>query len=118
MRRLSIEIVTPVPRGSRAGNRVTALRWAAILRSLKHDVRITTSFEGGAVDLLIALHARRSHPSIRRFRDAFADGQLVVALPGTDVYRDIHHDRDSRLSLELASRLVILQGAAILELPE
>jgi putative glycosyltransferase (TIGR04348 family) len=117
MRRLSIEIVTPVPRGSRAGNRVTALRWAALLRSLKHEVRITTSYESGAVDLLIALHARRSHASIRRFRDAFAEGQLVVALPGTDVYRDIHHDRDSRLSLELASRLVILQTAAVLELP-
>ncbi|HUP63222.1 MAG TPA: selenoneine biosynthesis selenosugar synthase SenB [Thermoanaerobaculia bacterium] len=118
MRRLSIEIVTPVPRGSRAGNRVTALRWAALLRSLAHEVRITTSYESGAVDLVIALHARRSHASIRRFRDAFAEGQLAVALPGTDVYRDIHHDRDSCLSLELASRLVVLQTAAVLELPE
>lgn len=116
-RRLSIEIVTPAPRGSLAGNRVTAQRWAGLIRALGHVVRIRTSYEGAPVDCLIALHARRSHPSIRRFREGSPTGALVVALTGTDVYRDIHQDREAALSLELASRLVVLQEAAIRELP-
>ena len=33
---------------------------------------------------MLALHARRSYPSIRNFSK-----KLVVALTGTDIYRDI-----------------------------
>lgn len=114
---LKIEIVTPAPRGSLSGNRVTAERWAKHLRDLGHHVRITTSYEARPVDVLIALHARRSHGSIRRFREHWPDGNLIVALPGTDLYRDIHHDAAARESLAMATRLVVLQEAAIRELP-
>ena len=116
-RRLSIEIVTPAPVGSRAGNRVTARRWSEILRELGHRVRLTTAYAGSSADVLVALHARRSHPSIRRFRERHPEGRLVVALTGTDVYRDIHEDAAAAASLPLAALLVVLQDAAINELP-
>jgi putative glycosyltransferase (TIGR04348 family) len=41
----------------------------------------------------------------------------VVALTGTDVYRDIHESADARESLELADRLIVLQAKAGEELP-
>jgi len=116
-RRLSIEIVTPAPAGSLAGNRVTANRWAGILRDLGHRVRLTTAYEDSRADVLVALHARRSHPSIRRFRERHPEGRLVVALTGTDVYRDIHQDAEAAASLTLASLLVLLQEAAVDEIP-
>jgi putative glycosyltransferase (TIGR04348 family) len=41
----------------------------------------------------------------------------VVALTGTDVYRDIHESAEARESLELADRLIVLQPKAIEALP-
>jgi putative glycosyltransferase (TIGR04348 family) len=66
---------------------------------------------------MIALHARRSHASIVRFRERFPASPMVVVLTGTDLYRDIRTDRDARASLALADRLVVLQDMGRLELP-
>jgi putative glycosyltransferase (TIGR04348 family) len=41
----------------------------------------------------------------------------VVVLTGTDLYRDIFHDRDAQDSLELADLLVVLQEEGRRELP-
>ena len=49
---------------------------------------------------MLALHARRSHASIKAFP---REKPLVVALTGTDVYRDIHQSAEARESLELAA---------------
>jgi len=114
---LKIGIVTPAPPGSRRGNRVTALRWARILRSLGHRVEITQSYEGESHDLLIALHALRSHDAIKRFRCEHPDHPLIVALTGTDLYRDLSRSELARQSLELASRLIVLQPKAFDALP-
>ena len=115
---MRIALVTPARPGSRAGNRHTALRWAAMLRAAGHQVTIATEWAGtGRDDLMIALHARRSHASIRKFSEAHPDRPLVLALTGTDVYRDIRTDRDAQESLELATRFVVLQPKAIEELP-
>ena len=43
-------------------------------------------------------------------------GGLVLALTGTDVYRDIHEDDVAQQSLALADRLVVLQPGAMGEL--
>jgi hypothetical protein len=114
---MKIGIITPAPARSRYGNRVTALRWARILKDLGHRVTVSQVYEGGACDLLIALHARRSHPSISRFHTERPDAPIIVALTGTDLYCDLQKSRRAQESLEIATRLVTLQPMAIDELP-
>ena len=113
---MNICLVTPAPPGSLKGNRVTAERWAALLRELGHRVEVAVEYRGQDCDLLIALHAWKSHSSIRRFRDARPSDPLVVGLTGTDLYGDIHTRPDAMESLGLATRLVLLQplGRAML----
>jgi putative glycosyltransferase (TIGR04348 family) len=113
---MNICLVTPAPSGSLKGNRVTAERWAGLLSELGHRVEIASEYRGADCDLLIALHAFRSHASIRRFRAARPSAPLVVGLTGTDLYGDIHTRPDAMESLGLATRLVLLQplGRAVL----
>jgi putative glycosyltransferase (TIGR04348 family) len=114
---LKISIVTPAPPRSRNGNRNTATRWAGFLRECGHSIDVEQQWSGAAADVLIALHARRSHDSIRAYADAFPDRPLVVVLTGTDLYRDIRTDAYARESLALATRLVVLQEMGSRELP-
>lgn len=111
-----IAIVTPAGAGSRNGNRHTAMRWAAMLRSAGHRVGVQLAWQGEPCDLLLALHARRSHDSISGYRAARPGGPLVVALTGTDLYRDLPASTEARRSLELADRVLVLQAAALEEL--
>lgn len=113
---MRIGIITPAPPRSRYGNRVTALRWARILRELGHQVNIAMSYEGQPYDLLIALHARRSYPSVCCFNRDHPDRPLIVALTGTDLYRDLPRSRSAQHALELATRIVTLQPKAQAEL--
>jgi putative glycosyltransferase (TIGR04348 family) len=114
---VNIQLVTPAPLNLNNGNRITALRWADVLKKLGHRVRITQSYDERACDVLIALHARRSADSIRRFHQHDPVAPLIVVLTGTDLYRDIRQDAEAKQSLELASRLVVLQRMALRELP-
>lgn len=110
---MKIALVTPAGPGTRNGNRHTALRWAAFLRASGHHVSVGMEWSPEKrADCMLALHARRSHVSIKAF-----SGPLVVALTGTDVYRDIHQSTEARESLELADRLIVLQPKAAEELP-
>lgn len=116
---MRIALVTPAKAGSRAGNRHTALRWAAMLRAQGHRVTVSTEWRPDErTDLLLALHARRSHASIKKFGEVNPSKPIVLALTGTDVYRDIHADKDAKESLELATRFIVLQPKAIDELPK
>jgi putative glycosyltransferase (TIGR04348 family) len=113
---MRIGIVTPAPPGSRYGNRITALRWARILRRLGNRVSISRTYDGKPYDLLIALHARKSHSSIVNFQRRHAAAPIVVALTGTDLYRDICTNPLAQESLDIATRIVVLQPKAIEEL--
>ena len=76
---MKIALVTPAGPGTRNGNRHTALRWAAFLRAAGHRVSVSTEDLSSSADVMLALHARRSHPSIKRFP---REKRLVVALTG------------------------------------
>lgn len=110
---MKISIITPAPPKSRYGNRVTALRWARILRRLGHSVSVKQVYDGERVDLLIALHALRSYPSIARVHRDHPDIPIVMALTGTDLYRDLQRSKRAQQSLELATRIVVLQPKAL-----
>jgi putative glycosyltransferase (TIGR04348 family) len=118
LERMKIAIVTPAPPDSLHGNRITALRWARILRRLGNTVSILQKYDGESYDLLVALHARRSHPSIVNFRRQNPAAPLVVALTGTDLYRDIGTNHRAQESLDIATRIVVLQPKAIEELQQ
>lgn len=114
---MKVCLITPAPARSRKGNRVTALRWARILRELGHSVSIDQEYRRQRCDLLVSLHARRTHASLVRFRKQYPNRPLIVALTGTDLYGDIHTDTSAQQSLELASRLIVLQPMGVEALP-
>ena len=113
---MRIGIITPAPPRSTHGNRITALRWAAILKRLGHRVTVSQEYEGQRYDLLVALHARRSHAAIKRFNSEHPHSPIIVALTGTDLYRDIRKNKLAHNSLDIATRIVALQPKALEEL--
>lgn len=108
-----IGIVTPAPRRSRRGNRVTALRWALLFRRLGHRVFVEESWSGRRCDVLVAIHASKSADSLRRWRG----GRLVVAMSGTDIYAEGGGVAGLE-AMERADRIVALQPLAAGRLPE
>lgn len=108
---MNIWLVTPASRGSRAGNRASANRWATILRKLGHKVTVSTDYNGETADLMVGLHAWRSADAIARFAATYPGRPLVVVLTGTDAYHFIHSHRDTTLaSLEAADYIVGLHS--------
>jgi putative glycosyltransferase (TIGR04348 family) len=117
---LRIAIVCPAPAGSRLGNRITALRWQEILVGLGHAAEIVdddVAATNPSYDLLLALHAGKSARAVRASRTQFPDRPIIVALTGTDLYRDILVDDAARASLDLADELVVLHDVAPLDVP-
>ncbi|HEX4856715.1 MAG TPA: selenoneine biosynthesis selenosugar synthase SenB [Limnobacter sp.] len=130
MSKPSIVIVSPALADSNNGNWQTARRWQQFLSS-HFNVRITRQWsvtpDTANDQVMIALHARRSADSIAAWAssrglncNAAEHGSpgLVLALTGTDLYRDIETDDTARKSLELAQHLVVLQEKGPEKLPE
>jgi putative glycosyltransferase (TIGR04348 family) len=113
---MNIVLITPAGARSRYGNRGTAVRWARMLRQLGHRVRIQVCWDDKDADAMIALHARRSHDSIKRYATAHPTSPLVLTLTGTDLYRDIRCDTDAQESMRLATRMIVLQDMGLREL--
>lgn len=113
---MRIHLITPAGASRLTGNQLSGARWVRILRDLGHRVSHTAVYQDTACDLLIALHARRSHDAVVKFSERYPERPLVVILTGTDLYRDIHVDRDARDSLDRATRLVVLQRMGLAEL--
>ncbi len=113
-----VAIVTPPTTGFRSGNDVTAKRWASVLRKLGHSVAVCQSLPDQNFDTLLALHARRSANAVSEFRKQHSEKPIIVALTGTDLYRDIRNSASAQNSLKLADRLITLQERGIDEIPE
>jgi putative glycosyltransferase (TIGR04348 family) len=118
----SLCIVTPALADANNGNWQTARRWAQLL-SGHYRVRLAREWTGqdegdAGTDLLLALHARRSADAIAAWARLRPGQGLVVALTGTDLYRDIAVDAAAQRSLLLAQRLIVLQEQGPQALPE
>jgi putative glycosyltransferase (TIGR04348 family) len=114
-----VVIVSPALQDANNGNWQTARRWAQMLSKM-HRTRIVKVWEPNGLesdDVMIALHARRSAPSIAAWKQQRGSRSLIVALTGTDLYRDILTDPDAQHSLEAAGRLIVLQELGIQSLP-
>lgn len=116
MKRPSLVIVTPALRDANNGNWQTAQRWARML-SADYRVRLAGGWEGGDEALLIALHARRSAPAVAAWRQQRGPAPVLLALTGTDLYRDIASDVAAQQSLAWADRLVVLNELGLRSLP-
>lgn len=118
---MKIAIATPAPPGSLSGNRVTAERWAGLLRDLGHEVAVLPSGGSEALAasprLLVALHARKSADDVSSFLRRHPDRPVVVALTGTDLYGGLAGDEVALRTLAAADRLVALQPKGVEELP-
>lgn len=114
---LLIEILCPAKAQSRSGNRATALRWAGLIKSLGHRVKITDDLRdpnfGEKADVAILLHAYKCRAAAKAFRARHPDRPLVVALTGTDLYHDLNLKPATQRSLELADRVILLQRAGL-----
>lgn len=84
-----------------------------MLRDLGHRVRVSVEWDGRPADLMLALHAKRSHASMVRFKAHYPDRPILLALTGTDLYRDLPHDAEARASLRLATAFAVLQEEAL-----
>jgi putative glycosyltransferase (TIGR04348 family) len=80
-------------------------------------VIVQSAWQGEPADLLLALHARRSHASVAAFRAAHPRRPVVVTLTGTDLYKDLPDDKEARDSLAIANKLVVLQDDAPRHVP-
>lgn len=115
---MRIHLITPAKRGSRAGNRATAVRWAGHLRALGHRVTVATEYQDEPADAMIALHAWRSARSIERFAKHCPERPLIVALTGTDIHRfQFSHPGPTRRSMALADVLITLHGEVATHIP-
>jgi putative glycosyltransferase (TIGR04348 family) len=110
-----IVIVSPALQDANNGNWQTAKRWAALL-SAHYRTRIIQQWpdaQAQSDDTLLALHARRSAASVAAWHAQHGSQGLIVALTGTDLYRDIHTDTQAQASLDAAARLIVLQPLGI-----
>lgn len=117
---LRIVLVSPKDPDARSGNAVTVNRWESHLRTLGHEpvvVRDWSEEDGPPADVMVALHARRSASAALGWREARPEAPLVVALTGTDLYRDLEERPEARRAARAADRLVALQERAGRRLP-
>jgi putative glycosyltransferase (TIGR04348 family) len=91
-----------------------ATQWPALTTHKDGASSNTSTFESPA--LMIALHARRSAQAVAAYASCFPQRPIILVLTGTDLYRDIVTDTDAQRSLQLATKLVVLQPAAIANL--
>lgn len=111
-------LVTPYAAAANNGNWRTAARWARLLRPTCRVIVRTIDEPLADADVLIALHARRSHAAVARWRERHPTRPVIVVLTGTDLYGDVPaRDADALASLAAADRLVVLQEQGVEALP-
>jgi putative glycosyltransferase (TIGR04348 family) len=112
----SICIISPALAAANNGNWQTAKRWQQML-SANYHVEIMLQWDGRPFNAMLALHARRSADSIVQWAAKLPTKPIILALTGTDLYRDIASDPSAQQSLKLAHSLIVLQDMGPKSLP-
>jgi len=118
----NIVIVSPALQDANNGNWQTAQRWAKMLGCAYRSriVRVwqpQTDAACSSDTVMIALHALRSSDSIVSWANQRGSRRLILALTGTDLYRDIHTSAQAQHALALAGQLIVLQERGLQSLP-
>ena len=120
MQSKKVVLISPAVELANNGNWHTAHRWAGFVSNYC-DIALMQNWLSSDVTrsdaAMVALHARRSAPSIHAWAKKYPNQPLVVVLTGTDLYRDIAVDADAQHSLVAATHLVVLQDAGLEALP-
>lgn len=115
-----IVLVTPASADANNGNWRTAQRWARYLAA-RYRVTLCQSWQppvqAPGAECMIALHARRSAASITAWGNHHPERGLAVVLTGTDLYGESSLNSVTRQSLAAAKRVVVLQAAAVNDVP-
>ncbi|MEK9685673.1 MAG: hypothetical protein VW226_14105, partial [Rhodospirillaceae bacterium] len=116
---MKISLITPAGKQSRSGNRITANRWARIFRELGHQISERSEELGPTPDIMVAVHAWRSHEEIKVFSEQNPNRPLIVLLAGTDIYSfQTSHPSETHDSMERATVLVCLHDLVNKSIPE
>jgi len=89
-----------------------------MLSELGHEVDVADRYDQGEFDLLIALHARKSHRAVVQFSQHCHEKPVIVAMTGTDLHCDLGRFPEVEDSLKLANRVLLLEPNAGLKLPK
>jgi len=112
---MTVLFVTPMFGDVATGNVCSARSWAAQLRELGHEARLTDSYEGEDVALLAAVNVEKSNPSIAAYAAAHPERPVVVVASGTDIYPE--PGPEALDSFARADRIVLLQEGARSRVP-
>ncbi len=88
-----------------------ATRWARMLHGHCRTA-VVPRWSGEPADRLFALDARRSAASVDAWSRAQPARPVLLALTGTDLYRDILFDAATQRALQQSSRLLVMQEQA------
>jgi len=111
-----IVIVCPTPPGTQHGNRVRALRYQSIARKLGYRVQVEQELIS-SYDIAIVLHAIHGADAIRGAKTRFPNRPVVLAITGTDLYRD-GKSKKVKSSFTLSDRIVVSQSTIADDVPK
>ncbi len=116
-----IIIATPADAAANNGNWRTAQRWKFLLGKRFNTIVQNADTAGriniDSLDLLIALHARKSAGLIHSLRTLQPKLPVLLVMTGTDLYRDLPINREAQDAVTTADRIVVLQDEALHQLP-
>jgi putative glycosyltransferase (TIGR04348 family) len=114
---MRIHLLVPPEVADNNGNGVTSERWKAFMEELGHEVTVSRDICSKPCDLLVAFHASRTRGAVMNAKQKGVASRIVICFTGTDLYRDLREDPSAFDVAGLADRLVVLQPAALDELP-
>lgn len=103
---------------SQKGNSITARRIASLLAKAGHRAHAICTEDVPPADALIALHATKTLHHSRCFKRNNPQGNLIIYLTGTDLYRELPAGNPEFFeAIELADQLVVSQPTSFHSIP-